>query len=102
MIQAKTVKNSQTAIAKTTSEAELRDNILRFQEKYNESFKKLNDSNNKLDILISNLSNNENGDINYSEELKKYNSLLGYTTLEGQGLIITVKDGNSDTEKGYI
>lgn len=99
-IQIKTVKSSQTVVAKTITEAELRDNILRLQDKYNDKFEKLEKSTKELDQLIENLDKTDSN-TNYSDDLKKLNNLLGYNTIEGQGIIITVQDGDSSTVKGF-
>ncbi len=102
IVQVKTVESSKTAVAKTTTEAELRDNILKMQEKYDVAFEELNKSNKKLEDLIQEISQDGNSEINYSEELKNMNSLLGYNNLEGQGIIITVQDGDSSTVKSLV
>lgn len=102
MIQIKTVESSKTAVAKTTAEAELRDNILKMQEKYNETYERLSRSNEKLEGMIEKISEEGNSEIDYSEELKKVNSLLGYTNIEGQGVIITVQDGDASMVKSII
>lgn len=102
IIQVKTVESTKTEVAKTTTEAELRDNILKMQEKYDFVFEELNKSNKKLEDLIQEISQDGNSEINYSEELKNMNSLLGYTDLEGQGISITVQDGDSSTVKSLV
>ena len=102
IIQIKTVENTKTVVAKTTAEAELRDNILKTQEKYDETLEKLESANDRLEGLIENISQDGDSEIDYSEELKKMNDLLGYTDVEGQGLVITVQDGDSSTVKGIV
>ena len=99
-IQIKTVESSETVVAKTTTEAGIRDNILKYQEKYDETYKKLDNSNKRLENLIEDLSKDDNTDVDYSLELKKLNALLGYTDLEGQGIVVTVADGDVTTAKG--
>ena len=101
-IQIKTVKNTQTVIAKTSTEAEIRDNILRIQQKYNEKLEDLEKKNKKLDNLIKDMSKEDSISTDYPSDLKKLNSLLGYSKIEGQGVIITVKDGDSSSVKGLI
>lgn len=102
MVQVKTVESNKMITAKTIEEAELRDNILKLQEKYEEKYKNLNSANDRLEKLIENISKEGEQKTNYPEELKKLNSLLGYTTLEGPGLVITVQDGDKTTVKGNI
>lgn len=102
VIQIKSVESTKTVVAKTTAGAELRDNILRLEEKYNDTLEELNLANKELDGLIKQASQKGNGGINYSDELKKLNNLLGYSDVEGQGLIITVQDGDPSTVKGLV
>lgn len=101
-IQIKSVESTKSVVAKTTAEAELRDNILKFQEKYNENLENLDLANEKLEGVIEQASQNGNDGINYSDKLKQMNNLLGYTDVEGQGLIITVQDGDTSTVKGLV
>lgn len=101
-IQVKTVKSTLKVVAKTTTEAELRNNILRYQERYDQKFKELEKSNKKLDRIIENLSKSNEHSTEYPAELKKLNTLLGLTTVEGPGLVITVQDGDISSVKGMI
>ncbi|MBP3597407.1 MAG: DUF881 domain-containing protein [Clostridia bacterium] len=102
VVQIKSVESSKTVVAKTTAGAELRDNILRVEEKYNETLEKLNLANMELEGVIEQASQKGNGEINYSDELKKMNKLLGYSDVEGQGLVVTVQDGDPTTVKGPV
>lgn len=102
VIQIKTVESTKTIVAKTTAEAELRDNILKLEEKYNETLEELDSANSKLEGLIEHVSKKGDGTINYSDELKKMNQLLGYTAVEGQGLVIKVQDGDPSKVKGLV
>ena len=99
-IQIKTVESSKAFVAKTNIEAELRDNILRFQDKYNDSYNILEEENNKLDNLIKELAKKDETEIDYPSELKRLNALLGYYDVEGQGIVITVQDGDTKTSYG--
>lgn len=102
IIQIKSVESTKTVVAKTTAGAELRDNILKLEEKYNQTLEKLDLANNELDGLIAQASQKGSSEINYSDELKKINNLLGYSDVEGQGLIITVQDGDPTIVKGIL
>lgn len=102
MIQSKTVKNSKTTIAKTTAEAELRDSILRYQEKYDKTYDQLNNSNNKLDELIEKASKSSENNTDYPNKLKNLNTILGYTDVEGYGIEIVFEDGSAESSRGLI
>ena len=94
-IQIKTVKNSGTEVAKTNTENELRDNVLLMKEKYEKQYKILESKEKELSYLISNASTNDSISSELSEELEKVNAEIGLTTLRGEGIIITLEDGDS-------
>jgi len=101
-VQVRTIKDSQTVVAKTSTESDLRNNILRLKEKYNEKYDALEKANKKLNKYIKDISDSDSQNIDYPNDLKKLNSSLGYTDLEGPGIVITVEDGDMSTVKGNV
>jgi uncharacterized protein YlxW (UPF0749 family) len=95
--QVKTVQDSGTEVAKTTTENELRDSVLAMKEKYDKQYKALEYKEKELSDLISSASANDSTSSEISEELDKVNSSIGLTALQGQGIIITVEDGDVAT-----
>lgn len=102
MLQLKTVKSSITTVGKTQAENELRDSVLRWKEKYDNAYEKLEKRETELEKLRNDVSNSKNSSTGLSSKLEKYNLLLGRTDLIGKGLIITLKDGDSSLFKGPI
>ncbi len=98
--QIKTVNNSTTGVGKTQVENELRDSVLRWKEKYENLYEKSNKKEKELEELREKAANSGESSKGLSNELEKYNYLLGYTDLEGNGIIITLDDGDSATIKG--
>lgn len=99
-IQINTVKNSTTTVGKTMVENELRDSVLRWKQKYDNAYKKLEEKEIELNNLREKAAST---DANYSDlnsKLEKYNLLLGNTELIGKGITITLKDGDSSVLKG--
>jgi uncharacterized protein YlxW (UPF0749 family) len=92
-VQMKTVNDSGTEIAKTTTENELRDSVLSMKEKYEKQCKVLENKEKELSSLISGVSANDSTSSELSEELDKVNSKIGLTALKGEGIIMTVEDG---------
>lgn len=92
-IQIKTVNSTGTEVAKTNSENELRDNVLSMKEKYEKAYKELQDKEKSLNDVISSATSNDSSSLELSEELNNLNSILGFTKLQGQGIIITLSDG---------
>ncbi len=95
VIQVKTVKSSVTTVGKTQTENELRDSVLRWKEKYNNAYEKLEKKETELEQLRKDVSNSNESGKGLSNKLEKYNLLLGRNDLIGKGVIITLKDGES-------
>lgn len=99
MLQLRTVKSSITTVGKTQAENELRDSVLRWKEKYDNAYAKLEKRETELEKLRNDVSNSKDSSTGLSSKLEKYNLLLGRTELVGKGLIITLKDGDSSPLK---
>lgn len=98
-IQINTVKNSTTTVGRTLVENELRDSVLRWKQKYENSYAKLESKEKELDNLRQKVSSRDDNASNLSSKLEKYNVLLGNTELTGKGIEITLKDGDSSILK---
>ena len=95
VIQMKTVSSSTTLVGKTQTENELRDSVLRWKEKYENAYKKLEAEEKELESLRDQASNSTDSSSGLSNKLQRYNMLLGQTDLIGQGVIVTLEDGDS-------
>ncbi len=93
--QIKTVKNSTTTVGKTQTENELRDSVLRWKEKYDNAYAKLDKKEKELEKLREQVSNSTDSAKGLSSKLERYNLLLGKSDLIGKGITITLKDGDS-------
>lgn len=78
-IQINTVKNSTTTVGRTLVENELRDSVLRWQQKYENAYAKLDNKERELDGLREKVSSRDDNASNLSSKLEKYNALLGNT-----------------------
>ena len=95
IIQVKTVNYSSTQVGKTQAENELRDSVLRWKEKYENAYAKLEKKESELESLREQASNSTDSSSGLSNKLQRYNMLLGQTDLIGPGVIITLKDGDA-------
>lgn len=95
IIQIRTVSSSSTQVGKTQIENELRDNVLRWKEKYENAYNKLEEEEIELEKLREQASNSTDSSSGLSNKLQRYNMLLGQTDLIGQGVIIELDDGDS-------
>lgn len=100
-IQINTVKNSTTTVGKTLVENELRDSTLRWKQRYEEAYAELGDKEEELNSLRDQVASKDESYGGLTNKLEQYNLLLGNTELVGKGIIITLKDGDSDKVKGY-
>lgn len=96
-IQFKTVNNSNTTVSQTLTSNDLRDQALRWKEKYDKAVNDLEKSSKQLEEIRLKSVQNDETSINKEEEIKLDNILLGLTDVKGDGLIITLKDNNSIT-----
>lgn len=94
-IQVKTVNGSGTAVAKTTKENELRDNVLEMKEKYEKQYKVLQSKEKELSDLINNASSNDSTSSELSEEIDKFNAMAGLTKVTGEGILVKLSDGDN-------
>ena len=100
MLQIKTVSNSTTTVGKTQIENELRDSLLRWNEKQENASKNLAKKEKELEMLRDNVATSSGSSSDLADKLSKYDALLGYTDVVGKGIVITLKDGDPSKIKG--
>ena len=84
-IQINTVNSSYTGVAKTKTENELRDNVLRMKEKYDIATEDLKIVQQELEDLRNEAVRRNSSSEKNKETLSEYNNLLGNTDLRDQG-----------------
>lgn len=99
VIQMNTVSKSSTTVGKTLVENELRDSVLRWKQKYEKAYEKLDKTELELNSLREQVSSTDENYSGLSTKLQNYNSLLGNTELIGKGIVITIKDGDGSALK---
>ncbi len=98
-VQVKTVSSTTTTVGRTQMENGLRDSVLRWKEKYDNAYAKLEKEEKELENLREQASNTDDSASDMSNRLSEYNSLLGYTSLKGTGIVVTLDDGEATTTK---
>ncbi len=96
-IQIKTVGNFGTTIGLTSEQSELKDEILKTKEKYDNLYKSLEELETKLEIERNNATSNNSELTSLEEEIKETNILLGFTEVTGKGVKIVLQDSNIPT-----
>ena len=94
-IQFKTIKDSNSTVSQTLTGNELRDQVLKWKEKYDKASKDLEKSENKLEEIRLQATQNDENALNKENEIKQDNVLLGLTDVSGSGIVITLKDNNT-------
>lgn len=95
-VQIKTVKNNGTTIGSTQSESNLKAQVLKMKEKYEQEYEWLEEQTNELETVRQNVSSHNDGLKELEDKIKKDNLLLGNSEVKGQGVIITLNDGKVD------
>lgn len=94
-IQIRTMNSAGSTASRTLVDNELRDNVLRWKEKYDNLSEELRRAEKKLEDVRTSATQNDTTASAKEEELKKNNTLLGLTNVTGSGIVIELEDGNN-------
>ena len=92
-IQIKTVQNNGTTLGSTQAESELKSQVLKMKERYENSFARLNKAEQELEKVRESVVSNDEELKKLEDQITKANILLGFTDVTGTGVTITVQDG---------
>lgn len=98
-VQINTVSKTDSQMGRTYAENELRNSVLKWKEKYDSAYDKLETKEAKLDKLRETASLSDEDSEKSKSELEKNNMALGYTEVIGSGITITLKDGKVSANK---
>lgn len=99
VIQINTIKASNSTVNKTFTENALRDDVLKWKERYDNTYALLEETEKELDkIRVEATQNNSESEL-IEKEIKLNNNLLGLTKLKGKGIIITLEDSPTATRE---
>lgn len=90
--QFKTVDQTDISAIETMREAELRAELSESKTKYKEIETKLEEVNSKIKEYESKIQSNEDASNLLIKEVSEAETYLGYTDLEGEGIVITLED----------
>ena len=91
-IQLKTIENANKVVGSSFTENELRDEVLRWKEKYDNMVRETEKAEKTLEEYREKASQDNAFSASIEEELKLANNLLGLTDLRGKGVMITLQD----------
>ncbi len=99
VIQVKTIKNTNSIVVQTLSNNNLRDDLLRWKEKYDNANLELEKAEKELEKTREIAIQNSPELVQKETDLKNNNIALGLTNVTGSGVIITLKDNQGITNE---
>ena len=97
VIQIKTVNNANQVANRSLTDNSLRDQVLRWKERYDNIFSDLENANKRLEAVRKVATIDTEGSEEKEEQLKKNNMIIGLTDVEGPGIVVTLKDNSAVT-----
>lgn len=97
-VQLKTMKAEDSAVSTTTANNELKDQMLRWKEKYEKALKEYEETEKALEQTRTQATQNDSSAIDTEKKIKENNKILGLTDVSGDGVIITLQDNSSTVE----
>ena len=94
-IQIRTVKNSNSTVSQAFIDNGLRDEVLRWKERYDNAYQELLDSEKQLTQVREQATQNNTTANAKQQQIKENNMLLGTVEVKGAGLEITLADNNA-------
>lgn len=102
-IQVKTMEDAEKEVGKTSASNDgLRDEILTIRERYNSTYKELEDAEAELEQIRVQAVSNNTQDADKEKQIKQLNELLGYTEVKGPGVIIKLDDNRNVSENEVL
>lgn len=95
VIQLNTIKEATKTVGAGNTKNELRDEVLRWKERYDSTLENLLKEEEQLEIKRAEATKNDTNSSKLEEELKTANKLLGLTDVTGPGIIITIADNQT-------
>lgn len=95
-IQINTVRRNGSTISTSQSESNLKAQVLKMKEKYENQYSELEKAEEELEEIREQATNNNEELSELENKIKKDNILLGNTDIKGSGIIITLSDGTTE------
>ena len=98
IVQYKTIKDANQIVGSSVND-ELKTEVLRWKERYEEAYRNLDIMENMLEEKRNLATSNDSSSLKLQKELKKLNALIGATDVSGDGIIITIADNTNVTNQ---
>ena len=99
-VQLKTMNSANSTVSQTLADNELRDEVLRMKERYDNAYTDLENAQKELETVRQEAAQNDATAEAKQEELRENNMLLGNTDVIGDGVEVILED--ADTTNGNI
>ena len=99
-VQLKTMNSANSTVSQTLADNELRDEVLRMKERYDNAYTDLENAQKELETVRQEAAQNDATAEAKQEELRENNMLLGNTDVIGDGVEVVLED--ADTTNGNI
>ena len=97
-IQLKTMKEADSVVSRSTVNNDLRNQVLEWKERYENSHKEFEKSEEDLKSAREQATQNDQSAIQTEAQIKINNILLGLTDVKGDGIVIKLEDNKSVTK----
>lgn len=92
-LQVRTMAKQDSNVSQLFRNDGLKDSLLKWEEKYKMAEEQLNQSNKELENIRAAVSDYDTDSQEKSNKLKENDKLLGLTDVNGEGIVLTAKDG---------
>lgn len=96
-VQVRTVRSTNSTVSQNYEENNLRAEVLKYKEKYDNKYKDLEGAEKKLENERESSAQNNETLEKKEEEIKKINKIIGLTEVTGPGVIVTLRDSLIDS-----
>lgn len=94
-VQIRTMNSANSTVSQTLSDNGLRDEVLRIKEKYDNTYRELENAQKKLEEARQSATQNDKNAEAKEQELKENNMLLGKTDVTGDGVEVVLQDATN-------
>lgn len=98
-VQIRTVKSTNSTVSQNYEENNLRAEVLKYKEKYDNKYKQLEEAEKELEEERESSTKNNEQLEKKEEQIKLANKIIGLTDVNGPGIIVTLKDSSIDASK---
>ena len=96
-VQIKTVKNSNSTVSQNYEENNLRAEVLRYKERYENKYKELEEAEKELEEARQASTQNNEDLEKKEEEITRGNKVIGLSEVTGPGVIVTLSDSKKES-----